>query len=318
MVKKFLEISIVTPCFNEEDNVEICALKLREAMRNYLPKVSYEHIFVDNNSTDKTFKILTKLAKRDKNIKVIRNSRNVGSFNNTWIGMKYCTGKYVVPSLAADLQDPPDHIPKMYRLLKKANVLMVYGVMENREEKIFMKKMREMYYSLVNFASPIDIPRNSGEFLIADARLVKSVLETEDKYPYIRGLFAQAQVNAKPIYYKRILRKRGKSGENLVSLINHALNGFISTTRAFPRIILAFGLLVSISSIFMAIINLLIFATKHNSSVQSGVPTLLISVFFFSGIQLLFLGIATEYIQAIYRQVRPIPLSFPVDKINIK
>ncbi len=316
MINKKIDISIVTPCFNEELNVELCAKKLSHEMNRQLPGTNYEHIFVDNNSSDSTFNKLLALSKKDKRIKVIRNSKNVGSFYNMWIGMQNCRGSYVVPLLPADLQDPPSQIPIMYKTLIKSKSLIAYGVIERREEKYLMRKSRELYYYLINKLAASHIPRNSGEFLIADYRVVNSVLMTNDNNPYLRGLFAQTGVKAIAVPYTKVKRKFGKSKESALTLFNAAVNGFISTSTLLPRIILVFGLFTALISVLMSIFNLASFILNGTFGTQSGVPTLLIAVFFLSGIQLLFLGLATEYIQALYKQVRPSPKSFITDKVN--
>lgn len=314
--RKEIDISIVTPCFNEEENVQICAKKLNYEMKRQLPDTSYEHIFVDNNSSDSTFNKLLALSKKDKRIKVIRNSKNVGSFYNMWIGMQNCRGSYVVPLLPADLQDPPSKIPLLYKTLIKSKSLIAYGVIERREEKYLMRKSRELYYYLINKLAESHIPRNSGEFLIADYRVVKSVLMTNDNNPYLRGLFAQTGVKSVAVPYTKVKRNFGKSKESTLTLFNAAINGFISTSTLLPRVILVFGLITALISVFMSIFNLASFIFNGTFYTQSGIPTLLIAVFFLSGIQLLFLGLATEYIQALYKQVRPSPKSFITDKIN--
>jgi len=313
---KKVEISIITPCFNEELNVEKCAFELKRIMQKYLPKTSYEHIFLDNCSTDLTFMKLCLIARKDKRVKIIRNSRNVGSMRNVWEGMKYCSGNSVVPSLAADLQDPPKHIPEMYKSLKASSVLMVYGVMVDREEKFFLKKLRKYYYIFIAKLSETPIPLNHGEFLIADSKVVKSLLASDDQFPYVRGLFSQTQVKSVAYPYKRVKRLRGKSGENLVTLVNHAINGFISTSTLLPRLITVTGMVIATGSVLMGTFNLVGFLTNNHQFISNGIPTILISVFFLSGIQLLFLGILSEYVQAIYRQVRRSPAVFPIDMIN--
>jgi hypothetical protein len=237
---------------------------------------------------------------------------------NVWEGMKYCSGNYIVPSLAADLQDPPRHIPDMYKILKSSSALMVYGVMVDREERYFLKKLRKYYYILIAKLSETPIPLNHGEFLIADAKVVKSLLSSDDQFPYVRGLFAQTQVKSVAYPYKRVKRLKGKSGENFVTLVNHAVNGFISTSTLLPRIITASGITIAIGSVLMGLFNLIGFLTQNNKIISNGIPTLLISMFFLSGIQLLFLGMLSEYIQAIYRQVRRTPAVFPIDMINFK
>jgi glycosyltransferase involved in cell wall biosynthesis len=315
---KKIDISIITPCYNEEENVEECAFELKKIMQKYLPSVSYEHIFIDNCSTDFTFTKLCSISKNDKRVKIVRNSRNVGSMRNVWEGMKYCSGNYIVPSLAADLQDPPRHLPDMYKILKSSSALMVYGVMVDREERYFLKKLRKYYYILIAKLSETPIPLNHGEFLIADAKVVKSLLSSDDQFPYVRGLFAQTQVKSVAYPYKRVKRLKGKSGENFVTLVNHAVNGFISTSTLLPRLITVSGITIAAGSVLMGLFNLIGFLTENDKIISNGIPTILISMFFLSGIQLLFLGILSEYIQAIYRQVRRTPAVFPIDMINFK
>ena len=313
-MQKRIEISIVTPCFNEEDNILNCVTELRDAMKKFLPKVSYEHICIDNNSTDSTFKKLKDIASKDKNVKIIRNSRNVGAFYNSWIGMQNCSGRYVVPTLVADLQDPPSLIPQMYKELKQKNVLVVYAVMSQRQDNF--KFIRNIFYRVIKKLAYTDIPRNTTEFLIADEKVVKSVLETDDYYPYTRGLIALTNVTSSSIYYTRKARILGKSHENFSILISHAFNAFISTSVLLPKFLTLTGFVTSLLSLGLAAYNLFGFLFFQDQIVSRGVPTILIAIFFLSGINFLFLGLLSEYVHATYRQVRRSPKSFITDKIN--
>lgn len=313
-MSKRIEISIVTPCFNEEDNILNCVTELRDAMNKFLPKVSYEHICIDNNSTDSTFKRLQAIASKDKKVKVIRNSRNVGAIYNSWIGMQNCSGRFIVPALVADLQDPPSLIPQMYKKLKQDEVLVVFAVMKDRKDNF--KFMRNIFYKLIKKLAYTDIPRNTTEFLIAHEKVIQSVLETNDYYPYTRGLIAQTNVASTNIYYTRRARSLGKSHENLYLLINHAFNAFISTSVLLPKILTLAGFVTSLFSLGLAAYNFLGFLIFPDQIVSRGVPTLLIAIFFLSGMNFLFIGLLSEYIHATYRQVRRSPRSFITDKIN--
>ena len=128
-----MKISIITPCYNEELNVEMCAKELAEVFAQELPNYEYEHIFADNASTDSTLNILKEIASKDKRVKLISNSRNVGPFRNMWNAMKSATGDAVIPLLPADLQDPPQVIPSLVKSWETGS-LVVYGVRANREE----------------------------------------------------------------------------------------------------------------------------------------------------------------------------------------
>jgi glycosyltransferase involved in cell wall biosynthesis len=239
------KITVITPCFNEEDNVEVCASELKKVMTEKLPTYEYEHIFADNASTDATLKKLRGLAAQDSCIRVISNSRNVGPFRNMWNAMKSATGDAVIPLLPADLQDPPSVIPELVKNWENG-FLVTYGVRANREESLIMRFARGTYYRIIEkFASAV-IPLNSGEFLLADKRIIESILKVDDQYPYIRGLIAQTGVKSASVPYTWVKRERGKSKNNFISLIDQAINGFISTSRVPARLALLSGFLMSL------------------------------------------------------------------------
>lgn len=308
------KISIITPCFNEEDNVERCYQVTKKMMKNDLPNYTYEHIFSDNASTDSTFKILSSIAKKDKNVKVILNSRNVGPFRNMWNAMKNVSGDAVIPLLPADLQDPVEVIPKFVNKWEKGD-LVVYGVRTNRQESLIMRVARSMYYRIIRKFADAVIPINSGEFLLADIRVVKSVLEVDDEYPYIRGLIAQTGVKSSSVKYTWVRRERGKSKNSFIDLVDQAINGFVSTSRVPARIALLFGFILSLLGFIGAILTLVAFIIDRNSA-PVGIPTIIVSIFLFGGLQLLFFGILGEYILSIHGQVRKTPKMFEIKKLN--
>jgi glycosyltransferase involved in cell wall biosynthesis len=310
------KISIITPCFNEHDNILKCIEAVRELFTTELSEYEYEHIIADNASTDNTFEIALKLANNDKNLKLIQNSRNVGPFRNMWNAMKSASGDAVIPLVPADLQDPVNVIPEFIRRWK-AGSLVVYGVRKQRQESILMRSARKLYYSIIRKFADADIPKNSGEFLLADKRVVDSILEIDDQYPYIRGLIAQTGVKSSFVEYTWIARKHGKSKNNLLSLIDQAINGFISTSRLPARIALASGFLLSICGFLGALLTAFLVIFK-NSNIQPGIPTIIVSVLFFSGFQLLFLGVIGEYVLSIHGQVRKSPAMFEVKRVNFE
>ncbi len=307
-------ISIITPCYNEEANVIHCSDAVRELMAHELPDYDYEHIFADNASTDKTLEILKQIASKDKKVKVISNSRNVGPFRNMWNAMKSATGDAVIPLLPADLQDPPSVIPKSIENWEKGD-LVVYGVRANRQESFIMRTMRGLYYRIIRKFADAVIPINSGEFLLADSRVIKSILEVDDAYPYIRGLIAQTSVRSSSVRYTWVKRKHGKSKNSFVDLIDQAINGFVSTSRIPARLALLAGFLFSILGFLGAIATFIAFMINREGA-PVGIPTIIVSIFLFGGLQLLFFGILGEYILSIHGQVRRTPPMFEVERIN--
>jgi glycosyltransferase involved in cell wall biosynthesis len=310
------KISVITPCFNEAENVEICAMELRRVMSQELPGYDYEHIFADNASTDTTLLKLRALAAEDSRVRVISNSRNVGPFRNMWNAMKSANGDAVIPLLPADLQDPPSVIPELVKNWE-LGFLVTYGVRANRQESFIMRLARGAYYRIIKkFASAV-IPLNSGEFLLADKRVVDSVLAVDDQYPYIRGLIAQTGVRSTAVPYTWVKRQRGRSKNNFISLIDQAINGFVSTSRVPARFALLGGFFMSFFGVGFAAITAIRVVTS-DVYVPIGIPTIIVGIFLLGGVQLLFLGIIGEYILSIHGQVRRVPAMFETERINFE
>jgi len=310
------KLSIITPCYNEEVNVEICAQELKKVMSESLSNYEYEHIFADNASTDSTLMKLRQLAAEDKNIKVISNSRNVGPFRNMWNAMKSATGDAIVPLLPADLQDPPTVIPELVKNWEDG-FLVTYGVRANREESLVMRMARGLYYRIIRKFAAAVIPLNSGEFLLADKKVIDSILEVDDQYPYIRGLIAQTGVKSASVPYTWVKRERGKSKNSFISLIDQAINGFVSTSRVPARLALLGGFLLSFLGFAYAIFTVVMVLISDGTA-PVGIPTIIVGIFLLGGVQLLFLGLIGEYILSIHGQVRRTPPMFEVERINLK
>jgi glycosyltransferase involved in cell wall biosynthesis len=310
------KLSIITPCYNEEVNVEICAFELKKVMKEKLPEYDYEHIFSDNASEDSTLEKLRVIASKDFHIKVISNSRNVGPFRNMWNAMKSATGDAVVPLLPADLQDPPSIIPEFVRKWE-SGYLVTYGVRTNRQESFFMRMLRGIYYRVIKrFASAV-IPLNSGEFLLADKKVVESVLSVDDQYPYIRGLIAQTGVKSSSVSYTWVKRERGKSKNNFIALIDQAINGFVSTSRTPARLALLGGFTLAILGFIYGLLTIFL-AINSEGRAPVGIPTIIIGIFLLGGIQLFFLGLIGEYVLSVHGQVRRTPPMFEIERINFE
>jgi len=309
-----IDLSIITPCFNEEDSVRICAETVRGVMAKELPKVKYEHIFSDNASTDQTMKQLRLLAAEDKRIKVVSNSRNVGPFRNIYRAMSKAQGAAVVPMLPADLQDPAEVIPEFYSEWQNG-AFVVFGERRNRQECALMRVLRNIYYRLVRLFADGNIPMNSGEFMLIDRRIAENILALNDHYPYIRGLVAQSTNNVKSISYTWIQRKRGKSKSSPLALIDQAINGLISTSRIPARLAILTGFIISGIGLLFGAWSLIVMLFFQTQTIQ-GIPTLIVALFIFGGIQLFFLGLIGEYILSVHAQVRQQPSVFDVEAIN--
>lgn len=312
---KKLKISIITPCFNEADNVLECYETTKKVIETSLPEFTYEHIFCDNASTDGTVTILENLASSDQNVKVILNSRNFGPFNSMFNGLLSSSGDLVVPFLPADLQDPPEVIPQFVAEWKNG-FEVVYGVRKTREESLVLRGFRKIYYRLVNRWASIPIPENVGEFSLIIRQVVESLREVKDYYPYVRGLIANAGFKSTSVHYTWKARRRGISKNNAYALIDQALNGIISFTNIPLRLLMFFGISLSVLSVGYSIVTLLTALFRFGTVAQPGVQTLIVAVFFFSGVILFALGLMGEYLAAIHSQVRTRPLVIERKRIN--
>ena len=310
------KISIITPCYNEEMSVFECYERLSKVMNLQLPNYQYEHIFADNSSTDNTVKNLKIIASQDKRVKIIVNSRNVGPFRNMWNAMKSASGDAIIPLLPADLQDPPEIIPEFVRRWEEGN-LIVYGIRSNRQESLVMRLLRNIYYRIINRFAEVVIPRNSGEFLLADKRVIMSVLEVDDTYPYIRGLIAQTAIQSSAVNYTWEKRKHGKSRNSFIDLLDQAINGLVSTSRIPARIALIFGFFLALFGILYGFATVMLSLTS-NQQISPGIPTIIVAVFCFSGFQLLFLGLIGEYVLSIHSQIRRTPAMLELERVNFE
>lgn len=313
-VKK--KISIVTPCFNEEANIEACAARVRTVMQTQLPEYDYEHIFSDNASQDRSREIFRSVASQDDHIKVIVNSKNVGPFRNMANGLRVASGDLIIPMIPADLQDPPESIPDLLAALTD-DIDVVYGIRRNRRESLPMRWARNGYYRLVRAsggeASP---PPHAGEFLLARRSVVDAVIPALGSYPYIRGLVAQATERYAVVEYDWGVREQGKSRNSIPDLIDQALNGIVSTARAPIRIAMFVGIFLAVAAIIYGIVSTVLFATGLVEA-DPGIPTLIVAVTLFGGLQLLFLGLIGEYVVSIHSEVRPSPRAVQVERINL-
>jgi glycosyltransferase involved in cell wall biosynthesis len=307
-------LSIVTPCYNEEETVEKCVLAVRRIMSSKFPNMEYEHIFSDNSSTDKTLEVLKSLATNDSRLKIVVNSRNIGASRNIYRALRHTSGRTVVPMLPADLQDPAEVIPLLVAEHEKGNKI-VYGVRSSRKESLVMRILRSIYYKIIWKLSGSRIPINSGEFMLLDRIVVDSILSTKDANPYVRGLVAQTGFKSSSVSYTWVKREGGKSKSSFFVLIDTAINGLVSTSRLPARIALLFGFFFATLGLIFGIASALIILTSGSDSPQ-GIPTIIIAIFTLGGIQLFFLGLIGEYVLSIHGQVRPEPDSVDVERIN--
>lgn len=309
-------ISVVTPCFNEEENIRTCYDDVKRIFECNLPGYKLEHIFTDNASTDKTEIILNDIASKDPSVKVIINSRNFGPFRSIFNGLRYATGDAVIVFMPADLQDPPELIPEFVRHWE-SGIEIVAGERVNREERWMLRTCRSVFYAIVNYLSEFDIPQGVGEFQLIDRKVWEIVISHDDHYPYIRGIIASCGFKRLIIPYTWRSRKAGKSKNNILRLIDQALNGIFSFTNIPLRICSIGGICLASICIIYAISSTFLYILFPFYA-PKGIMTIIVSLFFLSAIQLIFIGILGEYITSIHDQVRKRPRVIERKRLNIK
>jgi len=280
-----------------------------------LPQYDYEHIFCDNASTDETATLLRELAARDPRVKVILNSRNFGPANSLFNGIVSASGDAVLTMLPADLQDPPELLPTFVKYWEQGYEV-VYGIRQTREESRLMAGIRKAYYRLVKRFANISIPPDVGEFQLVDKCVIQALRQFDDHYPYIRGMIASCGFRSIGVPFTWRARKRGFSKATSYLLIDQGLNGLISFSKVPMRLCLLGGFLLAGLSILFALFALIVNAVYYQELAPPGIPTLIVGLFFLSGLQFFFLGMLGEYVLAIHFQVRKRPLVIERGRIN--
>lgn len=306
------KISIVTPCYNEEENVERLYNSVKEVFSN-LPEYEFEHIFIDNCSKDKTEEILIEMASKDKRVKVILNSRNFGHIRSPYYALLQADGDAVI-SLVADFQDPPDMIPAFIKKWEAGNKIVI-GVKNKSKEIALVFMLRKMYYKLARKISDIELIDNFTGFGLYDKRVIEILREFKDPYPYFRGMICEVGFKRAVIEFTQPRRARGITKNNFYTLYDIAMLGLTSNSKVPLRLATMIGFFIAIMSMLVAFAYFILKLIFWNTF-QIGTAPLIISLFFFSSVQLLFIGILGEYIGNISTQVANRPLVIEKKRIN--
>ena len=305
-------ISILTPCYNEEENVLNVYNQVREVMAG-IGKYEYEHVFIDNSSKDNTVAILKAIAAEDKNVKIIINSRNFGHIRSPTHGLFQCRGDAVI-GIVADLQDPPPMIADMIREWENG-AYCVLGIKRSSEENSLMFWLRKQYYKLVERISSTETIQNFTGFGLYDRKVVDLVRSFEDPYPYFRGMIAEIGLPTVKLLYDQPVRKHGITKNNWYTLYDVAMLGIINNSKV-PLRLAALAGFVGASFSFLIALAYLVLKLVFWQTFSFGLAPILIGVFFISSLQLVFLGIMGEYVGAIYTQVQKRPYAVELDRIN--
>jgi len=305
-------ISIVTPCYNEQDNVEELYRQVRAVMAT-LERYRYEHIFIDNSSVDSTVPILKRLAAADPHVKVIVNARNFGHIRSPIHALFQARGDAVI-GIVADLQDPTDLIPVFIEAWE-AGAYMVLGIKRTSGENSLMFWIRKQYYQFAERLSSIETFQNFTGFGLYDRKVIDLVKAMQDPYPYFRGLIAEIGLPHKKIFYHQPERKAGVTKNNCYTLYDVGMLGIINYSKVPLRLATFAGFIGASLSFFIAFAYLILKLVLWNTF-SFGLAPMLIGIFFIASLQLVFLGVMGEYIGAIYTQIQKRPYAIELERIN--
>lgn len=305
-------LSIVTPCYNEEDNVDELYIQIKAAIKD-LTKYEFELIFIDNHSQDGTVAKLKKLASSDPMVKIIINTRNFGHIRSPYYGILQSAGAATI-YLASDLQDPPELISEFVRYWEEGYKL-VMATKPVSKGVAWIHTLRKAYYSFLDEISDITLVADATGFGLYDRKVLDHLRKIDDPYPFLRGLICELGYEIKTIQFEQPRRLRGISKNNLYSLYDIAMLGIVSHSKLPIRFAAFTGFALGIISLLVAIIYTVL-KLMFWDSFPLGMAPVVIGLFFLFGIQLMFIGILGEYIASIHTYLQRRPTVVEKERIN--
>jgi glycosyltransferase involved in cell wall biosynthesis len=301
-------LSIVVPMYNESDGIEIFFNTLKPILENCKQKrlvENYEIICIDDGSVDETANLLTQKAETDSQVKLLKLSRNFGKEVALTAGLDHASGDIIIP-IDADLQDSPEIIPEMIEQWQNG-FDVVLAKRKNRDTDSALKRFTaKLFYYLIGKISHINIPANAGDFRLIDRKVLNSLVTCKERTRFMKGLFAWQGFSTTEVLFTRQPRAAGEPKQNYRSLIGLALDGIFSFSTAPLRIWMWVG--VWIATISLVYAGMIMFRTLFLGVDVPGYASIMTTVLFIGGIQLISLGVLGEYISRIYKEVKQRPL----------
>lgn len=309
------KISIVSSCYNEEENIKILYERVKAQMEKYEGKYEWEQILVDNGSTDNSQNIMRSLAQNDKRVKIIINSRNFGHIRSPYWAIINATGDAII-YMASDLQDPPELIPDFIEKWEQG-YKMALAQKTSSKESCLMFFVRKMFYSVMKSIADDETEqlKQCTGFGIYDREIIDIIRKIDDPYPYMRGLICDIGFEKALIPFTQPKREHGKTHNNFYTMYDNAMIGIVKHSKMPLRMAAFTGFIIGTLSLLAAIFYLgykILFWDSFNL----GLAPLVIGLFFFSAVQLFFIGIVGEYVGAIYTRVNKRPVVVEKERIN--
>lgn len=307
------KISILIPCYNEEENVVPMSEAIVNLFEGELSQYDYELLFIDNASTDNTRPFLREICAKNKHIKVILNAKNFGQFNSPYYGILQTTGDCTI-SMVCDFQDPIDLIPQYLKEWENGYKIVI-GIKKTSKENPIMYRLRGMYYKIIKkFSNVEQIEHFTGSGLY-DREFVEVLRNLKDPTPFLRGIVAELGYKRKEIPYEQPKRRAGKTHNNFYTLYDAAMLSFTSYTKIGLRLATFTGIGIGMISAIMGVAYLIL-KLIYWDRFAAGTAPMLIGIFFLGAIQLFFLGFMGEYILSINQRIMNRPLVIEEERIN--
>lgn len=309
------KISILIPCYNEEENVIPISKAIVDLFTTELTSYDYELIFIDNDSHDKTRELLREICANNGKIKVIFNAKNFGQFNSPYYGILQTSGDCTI-SMVCDFQDPIELIPQYIREWENGYKIVI-GIKTSSKENPVMYRLRGIYYKFIKKFSDVEqIEHFTGSGLY-DKEFVEVLRELKDPTPFLRGIVAELGYKRKEIPYEQPKRRAGKTHNNFYRLYDAAMLSITSYTKVGLRLCTFFGIATGALSFLIGLVYL-IWKLLCWDSFAAGMAPVLIGMFFLGAVQLFFIGFIGEYILSINQRVMNRPLVIEEERINFK
>ena len=307
------KISIMVPCYNEEENVVPLSEAIIDMFAKDLPQYDYEILFIDNDSSDTTRVKLRQLCASNPKIKAIFNAKNFGQFNSPYYGILQTTGDCTIP-VCADFQDPIDVIPGLVAEWEKGFKIVCAIKSSSKESKI-MYFLRSCYYKLIKKMSSVEQIEHFTGFGLYDKSFVQVLRDLKDPIPFIRGIVGELGFKKTEIEYTQAQRRAGKTHNNFYTLYDAAMLSFTSYTKIGLRLATFLGAICAAISIIVAIVYLILKLVYWNRFTAGMVPLILL-VSFLGSLQLFFIGLMGEYILSMNKRLMNRPLVVEEERIN--
>ncbi len=261
-----MDLTIVSPCFNESENLQELVERTEKAVKRFSPNLKFEHILIDNASTDETIHTLVRIKREFDHVRVLKNSQNVGVFSSIQRAMRSSKGKWLVPFLASDMQDPPEVITEFLDVQSRTNCDAVFGIRKKRSESTFLSTLRKIFYLILRkFISGKKYVSGTSEFCLIKRDLAFGVIEYEDPNPFLRIYLSKLTEKVEYVKFTMVERRKGKSSANIFSLVDDALNAFsIIMPSVFSRL---FVIVIPITFLlfFSLVVSFIFTITNHFS-----------------------------------------------------